>query len=81
MLRFGIAYVEKCPPGLERAGRFAFGGGFRSGGHMSRRRQPKTAQETILAVIAWARRAGFYNIAGELQDALLLLPGKDERRS
>ncbi len=49
---------------------------------MSRRRQLKTAQGKILAVIAWARRAGcFYNIAGELQDALLLLPGKNERRS
>jgi hypothetical protein len=45
---------------------------------MSRHRKPKTAQENIRAVIAWARPAGFYNIAGELQDALLLLPGKDE---
>jgi hypothetical protein len=40
----------------------------------SRRR----TRRSIHAVIAWARRAGFYNIAGELQDALLLLPGKDE---
>jgi hypothetical protein len=45
---------------------------------MSRRRQPKTAQEKIRAVIAWARRPGFYNIAGELQDALLLLPYGDD---
>ena len=44
---------------------------------MGRHRKPTTAQEKIHAVIAWARRAGFYNIAGELQDALLLLPGKD----
>ena len=45
---------------------------------MGRHRKPTTAQEKIRAVIAWARLAGFYNIAGELQDALLLLPGKDE---
>jgi hypothetical protein len=32
-------------------------------------------------VIAWARRAGFYNIVGELQDALLLLPGKGSGRN
>ena len=29
-------------------------------------------------MIAWAQRAGLYNIAGELQDALLLLLGEDE---
>ena len=44
---------------------------------MSRHRKPTTSQEKIRAVIAWARWAGFYNIAGELQDALLLLPGKE----
>ena len=48
---------------------------------MGCRRQPQTTQEKILFVIAGATRAGFYNIATELQDALSLLPdGKDERR-
>ena len=45
---------------------------------MGNHRQPKTAQEKILSVIAWATRAGFYNIAAELRDALSLLP--DDRK-
>jgi hypothetical protein len=84
MLRCDIAYVENARPVSREPGGLRFKAEEKRearGGIMSRRRQPKTAQEKILAVIAWARRAGFYNVAGELQDALLLLPGKNERRS
>jgi hypothetical protein len=43
------------------------------------RRQPKTAPQKILSLVAWTRRAGFY--IAELQDALLLLlAGNEERR-
>jgi hypothetical protein len=45
---------------------------------MGRHRKPRTAQEKVRSVIAWARRAGFHNIAGALQNALLLLPHEDE---
>ena len=47
---------------------------------MGRRRQPKTAQEKILSVVAWATQAGFYNIATELREALSLLPSDKEDR-
>jgi len=38
------------------------------------RRRPTTAREKILAVIAWARCAGYHNIVAELSDVLALLP-------
>jgi hypothetical protein len=39
---------------------------------------PEWKVPAIRAAIAWARRAGFHNIAAELQDTLLLLPSEDE---
>lgn len=47
-----------------------------------RAREPLTAREKILAIIHWATRAGYHNIAAELGDVLALLPKEtNDRRS
>jgi hypothetical protein len=75
MLRYGISCVESVRPVSQ---------GEPGGLHRRRVYGPTPTAEDgagkICAVIAWARLAGFQNMAHEFQDALLLLPSAGQRR-
>jgi hypothetical protein len=44
---------------------------------MPRRREPKSAREKVAAVLRWAERQGFDNVAADLHDALAILPADE----